>query len=54
MGIQIHLKKLLRERGMTGKELAAKLDITEANLSILSAENQRQSASPPLKNSVKS
>ncbi|MEE0751961.1 helix-turn-helix domain-containing protein [Frisingicoccus sp.] len=34
MGIQIHLKELLRERGMTGKELAAKLDITEANLSI--------------------
>ena len=34
MGIQIHLKVLLRERGMTGKELAAKLDITEANLSI--------------------
>ena len=26
--------ELLRERGMTGKELAAKLDITEANLSI--------------------
>ncbi len=34
MGIQIHLKELLRERGMTGKELATKLDITEANLSI--------------------
>ena len=34
MGIQIHLKELLRDRGMTGKELAAKLDITEANLSI--------------------
>lgn len=34
MGIQIHLKELLGERGMTGKELAAKLDITEANLSI--------------------
>ena len=34
MGIQIHLKELLRERGMTGKELAAKLDITEDNLSI--------------------
>ena len=34
MGIQIHSKELLRERGMTGKELAAKLDITEANLSI--------------------
>ena len=34
MGIQIHLKELLRERGMTGKELAAKLDITEANISI--------------------
>lgn len=39
---------------MTGKELAAKLDITEANLSIFVSGNQRQSASPPLKNSVKS
>lgn len=34
MGIQIHLKEVLKERGMTGKELAARLDITEANLSI--------------------
>lgn len=34
MAIQIHLKQVLKERGMTGKELAARLDITEANLSI--------------------
>lgn len=34
MAIRIHLKEVLKERGMTGKELAARLDITEANLSI--------------------
>ncbi len=32
MAIRIHLKEVLKERGMTGKELAARLDITEANL----------------------
>lgn len=34
MSIQIHLKEILLERGMTAKELAEIIDITEANLSI--------------------
>ncbi len=35
MGIQVHLDTVLKERGMTAKELCAKVGITEANLSIL-------------------
>ena len=35
MAIEVHLDKLLRERGMTSKELCALVGITEANLSIL-------------------
>lgn len=35
MSIQIHLKEMLQSRGMTSKELAEIIDITEANLSIL-------------------
>ena len=35
MAIEIHLDRLLRERGMTSKELCALVGITEANLSIL-------------------
>ena len=35
MGIQVHLEDVLKERGMTSKELCAKVGITEANLSIL-------------------
>ena len=35
MSTQIHLKEILLERGMTAKELAEIIDITEANLSIL-------------------
>lgn len=35
MSIQIHLKEILQSRGMTSKELAEIIDITEANLSIL-------------------
>lgn len=35
MSIQIHLKEMLQNRGMTSKELAEIIDITEANLSIL-------------------
>ncbi|MCI5773999.1 MAG: helix-turn-helix domain-containing protein [Erysipelotrichaceae bacterium] len=33
--IKVHLKELLKAKGMTNKELAALIDITEANLSIL-------------------
>lgn len=35
MAIQIHLEEILKARGMTSKELCAKVGITEANLSIL-------------------
>ena len=35
MGIETHLDDVLRERGVTAKELCQKVGITEANLSIL-------------------
>ena len=35
MAIKVYLDQLLKERGMTSKELCAKVGITEANLSIL-------------------
>lgn len=35
MAIRVHLEDILRERGMTSKELCQKIGITEANLSIL-------------------
>ena len=35
MAIQVHLDEILKARGMTSKELCAKVGITEANLSIL-------------------
>lgn len=35
MAITVHLDEVLKSRGMTGKELCAKIGITEANLSIL-------------------
>lgn len=35
MAICIHLDRILKERGMTSKELCALVGITEANLSIL-------------------
>lgn len=35
MAIESYLDDVLRERGMTSKELAVKVGITEANLSIL-------------------
>ena len=35
MAIKVYLSDVLRERGMTAKELCAKVGITEANLSIL-------------------
>ena len=37
MAIRIYLDEILRARGMTSKELCAKVGITEANLSILRA-----------------
>lgn len=41
MGITIHLDALLKERGLTGKELCALVGITEANLSVLRSGKAR-------------
>ena len=41
MAIRVHLDELLRERGMTAKELCAMVGITEANLSILRSGKAR-------------
>ncbi|HBW12647.1 MULTISPECIES: helix-turn-helix transcriptional regulator [Proteiniclasticum] len=35
MAINVHLDEMLKERGMTAKELCGLVGITEANLSIL-------------------
>lgn len=35
MAIKVYLEDILKARGMTSKELCAKVGITEANLSIL-------------------
>ena len=35
MAIRVYLSDILKQRGMTSKELCAKVGITEANLSIL-------------------
>lgn len=35
MAIKVYLEEVLKQRGMTSKELCAKVGITEANLSIL-------------------
>ena len=35
MAIKIHLDVILQERGIRGKELAERIGITQANLSIL-------------------
>lgn len=35
MAIKVHLEEVLKQRGMTSKELCAWVGITEANLSIL-------------------
>lgn len=35
MGIRVCLEEVLKERGMTSKELCKLVDITEANLSVL-------------------
>lgn len=41
MAILIHLDELLKARGMTSKELCARVGITEANLSILRSGKAR-------------
>lgn len=35
MAIKVHLEEILKERGITSKELCGMIGITEANLSIL-------------------
>lgn len=35
MAIRVHLEEVLKERGLTSKELCEKVGITQANLSIL-------------------
>ena len=35
MGIRVCLEEILKQRGMTSKELCKLVDITEANLSVL-------------------
>lgn len=35
MAIKVYLEEVLKQRGMTSKELCARVGITEANLSIL-------------------
>lgn len=35
MAIQVHLEEILKDRGMTSKELCKLVNITEANLSVL-------------------
>ena len=41
MAIQVHLEEILKDRGMTSKELCALVGITEANLSILRSGKAR-------------
>ena len=41
MAIHVHLEEILRARGMTSRELCAKVGITEANLSILRSGKAR-------------
>lgn len=41
MAIRVYLEDILKERGVTGKELCAKVGITEANLSILRSGKAR-------------
>lgn len=41
MAIKVYLEEMLRRRGMTGKELCARVGVTEANLSILRSGKAR-------------
>ena len=41
MAIRVYLEDVLKQRGMTSKELCAKVGITEANLSILRSGKAR-------------
>ena len=52
MPIIIRLDALLAERKMTARELALRVNITEANLSILKTAMPRRFASPPWRRSA--
>lgn len=41
MAIRVHLDQILKQRGMTSKELCSLVGITEANLSILRSGKAR-------------
>lgn len=41
MAIEVHLDKILKERGMTSRDLCQLVGITEANLSILRSGRAR-------------
>jgi len=41
MAIRVYLEEVLKSRGMTSKELCARVGITEANLSILRSGKAR-------------
>ncbi len=54
MAIVITLDRMLQERGMTLSELAGRIDITLANLSILKTGKARAIRFPPLMRSAAS
>ena len=48
MAIKVCLEDVLKERGMTSKELCSLVNITEANLSVLRSGKARACGSTPL------
>ena len=52
MAIKVYLDEQLRARGITAKELCARVGITEANLSILRSEKPKVCGSTPSTASV--
>ena len=52
MAIKVCLEDVLKERGMTSKELCSLVNITEANLSVLRSGMPRACGSTPLTGSV--
>ena len=54
MGIRVNLDVMMAKRKMSSGELAEKIDITQANLSILKTGRPRRSAFPPWSASARS
>ena len=52
MAIKVCLEDVLKERGMTSKELCSLVNITEANLSVLRSGKAKGVRSTPLTGSV--